>query len=72
MEWWGYTDDERNCLSVGVAFLHLEEYDSSFAYLNKATEIDSLMPFSYYFRAKINYIEDYYNAALQFVKSCKK
>jgi tetratricopeptide (TPR) repeat protein len=57
---------------IGVAFFHLEEYDSSFAYLNKATEIDSLMPGSYYFRAKINYIEDYYNAALEEINTAIK
>jgi tetratricopeptide (TPR) repeat protein len=57
---------------IGVAFLHLGEYDSSFAYLNKATEIDSLMSGSYYFRAKINYIEDYYNAALEEINTAIK
>lgn len=57
---------------IGVAFFHLEEFDSSFAYLNKATEIDSIMPGSYYFRAKINYIEDYYNAALEEINTAIK
>jgi tetratricopeptide (TPR) repeat protein len=39
---------------------------------NKATEIDSLMPGSYYFRAKINYIEYYYNAALEEITTAIK
>lgn len=57
---------------TGVAYFYLEEYDSSHAYLKKATDIDSTVSNPFYYRARINYIEDNYNAALEEINSAIK
>jgi tetratricopeptide (TPR) repeat protein len=55
-----------------VAYFYLEEYDSSHAYLKKATNIDSSVSNPYYYRSRINYLEDNYNAALAEINSAIK